>query len=913
MDPYYLGSVVLKRTHFSKEPDKRKNLHYAMCLIVLKDGLKEGIEIPRDHLKMLSLDTRIPTPKGWKTMEDIHPGDLVYAADGTQTKVIAESEIFENEQCFEITFSTGEKVIAGADHQWLVDDHKIRANHDLKYAPCIKTTKEMFGNYIFSNHWDEQRQKNYPEYRYRISKALPVQNQSYNFPVHPYVIGAWLGDGSKGSGGLTSGDEDISNIIRSLGYSVIKSNSQRGQQYHIHDIIKDLRSEDILNFKRIPEEYLGASESERMFLFQGLMDTDGTVNREGQCSFTSSRCWFIQQVRTLGCSLGYKISPVGTYQAFSSKDNPEPFTFYSFTFYATTARSPFLLSRKTARLKDKQKTTDSRQIVQIKEVPSVPTKCIAVEHPEKLYLITEGYIPTHNSTVYSEVYPIFRALPFGPPEEDFFSTIGFSDLFIEWMRRTHSQDIRILIVSETIKNAIKLGGRIANHYENNDLFRKLFHDILPTERETWTAESLHQRRTPSGSGHGEGTFDFIGVGVALQSRHYNLVIQDDLIGREARKSRIVMQDAIDYHQILAGATDFDIDNPGRDFDEIVVGNRWSHDDLNSYIRKEERYFSWTTHSALGGCCSLHPLGTPIFPEAFTRQKLMRWKQRLGTYHFSCQFLNLPINPAKKKFNISDFRYFNFERTYGALSIPKEQQNTPWHKAPRLDVVPSAQYRTTIRHHVAEGDVEEDVFPRYLDRYLITDPNHGGEHPDKMVKAGSRARHAILVIGISENPRRIYILDQWAEACKIGKYVEKILFYTLKWKLRRIHCEEEGGQKYLVYHLNYFIAENSKDHPDLAGVTLVPLKSGRRENAKEERIDNTIPMVERHEVWLDANNCSDFREEAEKYGQIQTTVDLLDCFGFVPQLAPISVNSEENIEDFLNKQRKAFARRMASVA
>jgi len=519
------------------------------------------------------------------------------------------------------------------------------------------------------------------------------------------------------------------------------------------------------------------------------------------------------------------------------------------------------------------------------------------------------------TTVYCEIYPIWRALPFGHLEEDFFSTIGFSDLFIEWMRRAHNQDIRILVVSETIKNAVKIGGRVANHYESNDLFRQLFFDILPTEKETWTTDSLHQRRTSAGRGQGEGTFDFIGVGAALQSRHYDVVIQDDLIGREARRSAVVMADAIDYHQILAGATNFDPNNPGKDFDEIVVGNRWSHDDLNSYIRREENYFSWTTHSALGGCCSLHPIQVPIFPEAFTKQKLMRWKHRLGSYHFSCQFLNIPIDPAKKKFTISDFRYFSLERTNSALSIPKEPKEMPWKKLLVFDsIVHPQQYRTIIRHHVAEGDVEDDIFPRYLDRYLITDPNHSGEHPDRLLTVGGRGRHAILVVGIQHNPRRIYILDQWAEACKIERYVEKLLFYAIKWKLRRVHAEADFGQKYLLYHFNYYIQANYKKHPELEGIVMEPLKSQRRSaNEKQIRIDNTIPLVERHEVWLDANNCADFREEAEKYGQQKTTIDLLDCFGYVPQLAPIEIHNEEDVGEFMEKQRSAFARRMASVA
>ena len=518
----------------------------------------------------------------------------------------------------------------------------------------------------------------------------------------------------------------------------------------------------------------------------------------------------------------------------------------------------------------------------------------------------------YKTTIYSEIFPIWRALPFGAREEDFFSNIGFSDLYVEWMRRTHSQDVRILIVSETIKNAVKLGTRISNHYENNRLFRELFHDILPTEKNTWTADSMHQRRTPSGQGHGEGTFDFIGVGAALQSRHYNLCVQDDLVGREARKSAIVMADTIDYHQVLVGATDNDPDNPARDFDEIVVGNRWSVDDLNSHIRREEPYFSWTTHSALGGCCSLHPFGEPIFPEAFTKEKLLRWKHRLGSYHFSCQFLNFPIDPAKKKFVLSDFRYFSFEKVDpGALSIPKE---LPWERTAERSQ--GSQVRWCIRHHVAEGDVEKDVFPRYLNRFIITDPRHSDDREASELGTGTRCRHAICVIGVySEGNinRRIYLLDQWAETCSTARYIGKLLHFALKWKLTTIHCEAVAAQRFLLFHFNYYVREKVKTHPELAGIHMEELKTPRTADAKFERIDNIIPMVERHEVWLDANNCSDFRSEAENYGQAKTTVDLLDCFGYLPQVCPNQITSSEDVEDFLRKQKASFSRRLRAVS
>jgi hypothetical protein len=514
------------------------------------------------------------------------------------------------------------------------------------------------------------------------------------------------------------------------------------------------------------------------------------------------------------------------------------------------------------------------------------------------------------STVYSEAFPIWRALPFGHREEDLFSNVGYSDLYVEWMRRTHSQDIRILLVSETIKNAIKLGTRISNHYQNTEFFRYLFPEIIPTEKETWTNESLHQRRTPAGRGQGEGTFDFIGVGAALQSRHYNVVVQDDLVGREARKSSIVMADTIDYHQILVGATDSDPNNPGRDFDEIVVGNRWSHDDLNSHIRQEEPYFSWTTHSALGGCCALHPFGEPIFPEAFTREKLLRWKRRLGSYHFSCQFLNYPIDPSKAKINLADLRYFHFEKVTGALAIPKESE-----MAYRIfGVAKPQQYRITIRHHVAEGDVEKDIFPRNIDRYMTVDPNHGGSHLGQDVGKDGRCRHAIAVTGVSRDPRRVYLLDQWAKACPIKEFVKQIFFMAVKWKLRVVYVEAVASQKYLLYHLNEFVTDYKYVQPEIAGIRFEPLKSSNAAGAKAERIENFIPTIEAKELWLDVNNCAEFKEEAENFGQRKGLIDLLDVLSYGPQIWKFDTVSEEKIGDFLAKQKAQYLKRMqAAVA
>src|SRR5215475_5748189 len=140
------------------------------------------------------------------------------------------------------------------------------------------------------------------------------------------------------------------------------------------------------------------------------------------------------------------------------------------------------------------------------------------------------------TTIYSEGFPMWRSLAFTDADEELLRNIGGAygdDRFILWMRRAHQQDFRWLVASEVIKNAVKIGTRISKHYENNEVFRYIYDDVIPTAGGTWNSESLHHRRSSKGDTHGEGTYDFIGVGGALQSRHYDGIIQDDLVGKEA--------------------------------------------------------------------------------------------------------------------------------------------------------------------------------------------------------------------------------------------------------------------------------------------------------------------------------------------------------------------------------------------
>ena len=511
--------------------------------------------------------------------------------------------------------------------------------------------------------------------------------------------------------------------------------------------------------------------------------------------------------------------------------------------------------------------------------------CLAVEK-DGIQDVIEIPRDHFKSTIYSESFPMWRTLPFTNQDEALFRSIGYGDEFIQWMYRAHRQDYRWLIISEVIRNAIKLGVKISNHYSNNQLYRWQFPEIIPDASCTWTADSLHHKRTAKASGHGEGTYDFLGVGAALQSRHYDGIIQDDLIGKKAMNSPTVLEDTIEYHKLLVGAMDADHTSGGRENDELIVGNRWAYYDLNSYIRQNEEYFNFITHSALGGCCRLHPYGTPIFPEAFSLQKLERWKRRLGTYLFSCQFLNVPINPAEVKFRKGDLRYYEFGYDKSGAVTDKKK-------------------RISIKHHVHEGDVIEDLMPRTLRRFMILDPNHSGNE--------GRCRHAITVTGVMDDPRRIYLLDVWAQATGTDTLISTMFHMAYAWKLDEIWMETIAAQKYLKYHLDYmikvglpsiFAGEEDKENKIAfcKRIQIRELKTPKTKNAKQMRIDGLGPIIERNELWVNTSGQQEFMEELESYpnGQLR---DVLDTLGYGPQVWGFEPDETEITDSVLAHKAK----------
>ena len=369
------------------------------------------IEVPRGNGKALALDTLIPTPKGFVRMGDLKAGDYVYGSDGKPCRIVAATEVMYGRPCYEVEFNTGEVIVADAEHQWVTDARrdrdrlKGRGGKNAGPKPSIKTTREIASTLMCR----EDR-------NHRIPVVPSVEGVQKALPLEPYLLGLWLGDGTTHHTGFTCADMETIERIRSMGYPVKNASTKSNHYawritsgskgvYAVKDsFYKKLQQIGVLHDKHIPETYMNASESQRLELLQGLMDTDGFISKgQGQCEFVQKRPELARQVYRLIAGLGMRPRLLEKRAILKGRDCG---VVYRILFHAYREKPVFKLSRKLERMQnrpEKRGLQDYRQIVRCEPVPSVPVRCIEVDSPDHCYLASEGHIITHNSSLSSGV------------------------------------------------------------------------------------------------------------------------------------------------------------------------------------------------------------------------------------------------------------------------------------------------------------------------------------------------------------------------------------------------------------------------------------------------------------------------------------------------------------------------------
>jgi ribonucleoside-diphosphate reductase alpha chain len=330
----------------------------------------------------LALNTPIPTPDGWRDMSNLEVGDLVLGDDGKPTKIVDVSPIYYKHNCYTVEFSNGQEIIADENHLWTVQirgQRNTNGYHTGKNKSTKKTIELEKGDSIDVTHAIELPEK--------------------ELVLDPYILGYWLGDGNRSNSVISTGDKFITEEFDRLGF---KTTHLRRYEYYVKNGLgkklkqlglqkrwtnPDTKKRLSIGFKRIPVEYLRASFSQRMSLLQGLMDSDGTCTKKGQCVFSVIDKDLAEDTLELCCSLG--LNPTLTTRKCRDVQ--------LWTVSFTTETPVFRLPRKLERLCSHTKQSDRIFVRNIRVVDSVPVKCITVDNESHLYLAGKMFVPTHNS------------------------------------------------------------------------------------------------------------------------------------------------------------------------------------------------------------------------------------------------------------------------------------------------------------------------------------------------------------------------------------------------------------------------------------------------------------------------------------------------------------------------------------
>jgi intein/homing endonuclease len=391
-----------------------------------------GLDGDRVRGRLLNLETELPTPTGFIKLKDLKEGDDLFDDKGDVCKCIKLHPIRKSPESYKVTFDDGTTVDACADHLWLTytkKDRNVESRNNYKLRrriirreqgkeykpflerinrisqPTVKTTKEIL-----------ETLKCGIEYNHSIPIIPFAKYSEKELLIDPYILGAWLGDGTSISGIITSADPEIfegydyhlipssENVYNKNAFS--KDGYSKSNNYRISGLTSKLRKLNLLNNKHIPDIYLKSSYEQRLALLQGLMDTDGCCYKDGRCEFTQivDRKTLVFQIKELISSLGIKCR---IKRKKSLRYNVRYKDKYQILFITT--KPVFRLDRKLKHQKNNSNTKQNHRFIRsIEPIESVSMRCITVDSPSSLYLITRSYIATHNTcdcVMFDECFP----------------------------------------------------------------------------------------------------------------------------------------------------------------------------------------------------------------------------------------------------------------------------------------------------------------------------------------------------------------------------------------------------------------------------------------------------------------------------------------------------------------------------
>lgn len=445
-----------------------------------------------------------------------------------------------------------------------------------------------------------------------------------------------------------------------------------------------------------------------------------------------------------------------------------------------------------------------------------------------------------------------------------------------WYAVTHPETA-ILIANENAQNASDFVTAIEHHFESNALLRALFPEVIPDDfsKVAWNserAELVRSTRRP------EPTFDSIGVGGTKTGKHYDVIICDDLISREAAENA------------RAGSWGI-MDRTNRWVNQLVpllsqgaqpfpmmrfIGTRWYMNDSYEHIEKAFSYEESPREFRVRVRCSSGAVvartvsrcgdlaimkiagieeGRPVFPRIWSQERMDKLRM-MDPEFFACNIMNAPSDASVRTFQDAWLRYWQW-----------------------LD-------KTTIHYQTDEGG-RRYVPLQDLHRFVVVDP--------AFTAFGDGSRAAILVLGTDFQTGASLVLDADAARLAPADLTRDILAMAQRWKCNRVYIEAVAQQR------GFMLAVEQEARRQNLPIMLEDVKPAGRN--KDVRIEGLSAYFKSGRLYLHPSQ-TDLLKEYRDYKPGARQKDLLDALAYAMEARP-SVTGQTRSFDPGKRSQLAF--------
>lgn len=560
--------------------------------------------------KLIADDVLILTTNGWKKHGNLKVNDYVFGINGKPIKILAVSK--KGIADIEIEFMNGEKIQCHQNHEWKLFDRSYGKWRTVETKELIKITKFKKQKKVIVSDGNKKR------CLYQLPDYSAIEFEQKELKVDPYVLGAWLGDGTKGKPCITHDVNDyqvIDEVKKNYPISkvwvhkitgVLTTNfAGDGHFGKACSFRKDLKKIGVLNNKYIPKIYKFSSIKQRLELLAGLIDTDGSVDKMSRVQISTVSKKLANDISDIIFSLGWYAYIIKTKPKLSTSGIQGRKIVYNIGFNPKVE-----IPTKLPRKKIKRFPVNRRiGIKSVKKIKGKIGQCIQVDSPDGLYLVGKKFIPTHNSQL---------------------ATINFPAWYLG-----RNPDKEIITVSYSGELALDFGSKTRDLMQD-EIYREIF-DVQLREDE----KAKGKWKTKQG-----GYYISVGVGGALTGRGTDcLIIDDPIKNREEAESEVYRNRVWDFYT----STAYTRLNPNGAV--IIILTRWHLDDLAGRLLKHEKE-NWEVIEFPAIALQdekYRKKGEPLWASRYSLEEYEKTKKTIGIMNWNALYQQNPILSESQEF------------------------------------------------------------------------------------------------------------------------------------------------------------------------------------------------------------------------------------------------------------------------